>query len=167
LRDCIHTLPDSRRRNHPPHHPASSNLDTSLCALGGPGLRSRQRVPRLDYPASSSDQSGKRRSRLIRTRWCVTVCCKALRRQSSCNTPTQGSKPADPRILRRRGHWAGLGWGSNGNLTATRFRLPHGFLALGADDVGKLLVSKLSRLLTKFAPDIRPFVRRVKLSKAG
>ena len=55
----------------PPYHPASSDLDTSLCALGGPGLRSRLKMPRLDYPASLQTSRGKRNRRLIETRYIV------------------------------------------------------------------------------------------------
>lgn len=52
----------------PPYHPASSDLDTSLRVLGGPGLRSRPWVPRLGYPASLQASRGKRNRRLMKTR---------------------------------------------------------------------------------------------------
>jgi len=42
----------------PPYHPASSDLDTSLRALGGPGLRSRSGMPRLNTRSALAKVDG-------------------------------------------------------------------------------------------------------------
>ena len=46
----------------PPCHPASSDHDTSLCALGGPGLRSRSGVPRLITRKALAQLEGEKKS---------------------------------------------------------------------------------------------------------